>query len=235
MKTDIFKFKYFTVKQSDTLMKVGTDGVLLGAAANCKNSRRVLDIGTGTGLVSLMIAQRCNATIDALDINEEAIEIASENFLNSTWSERLKVIRSSIQNYSSNDKYDLIVSNPPYFIAGNAAPVKGRAIARHDLELSLPDLFEAIKRLLHKNGLASIIYPALQKEFFENELKKSNLSIVKRLYISPKTGYEPNRIIFEIAYSSSNVTDAFIIIENTERHDFTEEYRMLTKDFYLKF
>lgn len=235
MSTDIFRFKKFSVKQSDELMKVGTDGVLLGAAVSCNNPQRVLDIGTGTGLISLMIAQRCNAMITAVDINSEAITLASENFLNSDWSTRLKAINTPIQEFSPIDKFDLIVSNPPYFNTGNAAPVKGRAIARHDLELSLSDLFVAIKRLLQENGLAAIIYPALQKEYFEQELKNSGLSIVKRLFISPKTGYEPNRIIFEFSHKSGGVEDSFLTIENSLRHDFTEEYRLLTKDFYLKF
>ena len=235
MSTDIFRFKKFSVKQSDSLMKVGTDGVLLGAAVTCNNPRKVLDIGTGTGLISLMIAQRSNAMITAVDINAEAIELANENFSNSDWSPRLKAISSAIQDFSTLEKFDLIVSNPPYFNTGNAAPIKGRAIARHDSELSLADLLSAIKRLLQENGLAAIIYPALQKEFFEQELENSGLSLIKRFFISPKTGYEPNRIIFEIAHSSFNVTDAFIVIENAERHDFTEDYRLLTKDFYLKF
>jgi tRNA1Val (adenine37-N6)-methyltransferase len=235
MSTDIFRFKKFSVKQSDALMKVGTDGVLIGAAVSCNNPKRVLDIGTGTGLISLMIAQRCNAMIEAVDISEEAIELASENFFKSPFSSRLNSFRTSIQDFSPKEKYDLIVSNPPYFIAGNSAPVKGRAIARHNLELSLPDLFNAIKRLLKENGLAAIIYPALQKDFFVQELEKSGLLLVKRLFIAPKTGYEANRIIFEFAHSSVDITDSHIAIENTERHDFTEEYRLLTKEFYLKF
>lgn len=235
MSVDIFRFKKFSVKQSDALMKVGTDGVLLGAAVCCNNPQRVLDIGTGTGVISLMIAQRCNAIIDAIDINQDAIDLSAENFLNSPWNSRLNAYKTSVQDFQSTHKYDLIVSNPPYFIAGNAAPVSGRAIARHDSELSLPDLFEAIKRLLHEDGLASVIYPALQKSYFEQEIEKCGLSIVRRLFISPKTGYEPNRIVFEFSNSLVSKDDSFLTIENTERHDFTEEYKMLTKDFYLKF
>jgi tRNA1Val (adenine37-N6)-methyltransferase len=235
MSTDIFRFKKFSVKQSDSLMKVGTDGVLIGAAVTCNNPQRVMDVGTGTGLISLMIAQRCQAQITAVDINEDAVRIAAENFVNSPWSERLKAVRSSVQDFSSDIKYDLIVSNPPYFNAGNAAPIKGRAIARHDLELSLPDLFYSINRLLRENGLAAVIFPALQKDYFEQELEKSGLSLSKRLFISPKTGYEPNRIIFEFSHKSKSVEDSFLTIENSERHHFTEEYRLLTKDFYLKF
>jgi tRNA1Val (adenine37-N6)-methyltransferase len=186
MSTDIFRFKKFSVKQSEALMKVGTDGVLLGAAVTCYNPQRVLDIGTGTGLISLMIAQRCNAMIAAVDINPEAIDLATKNFLNSDWSSRLKAINIPIQEFSTLEKFDLIVSNPPYFNAGNAAPIKGRAIARHDSELTLADLLSAIKRLLQESGLAAIIYPALQKDSFEQELEKSGLSIAKRLFISPK-------------------------------------------------
>ena len=235
MAQDFFKFKKFSVRQCDGLMKVGTDGVLLGASVSCPNAERILDIGTGTGLIALMIAQKHNAQIDAVDINIDTIKLARSNFENSDWSNRLSAICCSIQDFNPVYKYDFIVSNPPYFNTGNAAPVVGRAIARHDLELNLYDLLTSIKRLLTENGTAAIIYPALQHGEFELECSKADLFVIKRLFISPKKGYEPNRIIFEIGNMASETEDKYLSIEKDERHDYTNEYRQLTADWYLKF
>lgn len=235
MAQDIFKFKKFSIRHCDGLMKVGTDGVLLGASVLQPNAKRILDIGTGTGLIALMLAQKHDALIDAIDINFDAVKLAESNFENSPWSNRLSAICCSIQSYNPEHKYDLIVSNPPYFNAGNAAPIVGRAIARHDIELQLCDLFVSIKRLLNEKAKAAIIYPALQHDNILSECTKAGLFVTKRLFISPKTGYEPNRIIFEIGNMASVTEDKYLSIEKDERHDYTNEYRQLTADWYLKF
>ena len=128
MPNDYFKFKQFTIHQDKCAMKVGTDGVLLGAWAECANAKGILDIGTGTGLIALMIAQRSNAKIDAVEIDETASKQAKENIKKSLWNDRIEILNISFQDFSksTNEKYDLIVSNPPYFQNSLYAPDEKR-------------------------------------------------------------------------------------------------------------
>ena len=115
MRDDFFTFKQFRVLHRKSIMKVGTDGVLLGAYVDCKNANRILDIGTGTGLLCLMLAQKCDATIHGVEINAEAVEVAKFNVGQSNWRERIEIFHSSVQDFSPEEKYDLIVSNPPFY------------------------------------------------------------------------------------------------------------------------
>ncbi len=149
-------------------MKVGTDGVLLGAWADCDNAKRILDIGTGTGLIALMMAQRSQAQIDAIEIDEHASEQAIENVNRSPWASRVNVINKSLQDYSKveNKAYDLIVSNPPYFQNSMFAPDKKRTDARHNSNLELEDLLKGAKKLLSNDGKLSIILPYLEGNMF---------------------------------------------------------------------
>ncbi len=232
---DIFHFKKFSLKQSSSLLKVGTDAVLLGAYIDCKDAKHILDIGTGTGIIALALAQKSEAIIHALDINSEACKLANENFQNSNWSNRLTIFCQAVQNFETDIKYDIIVSNPPYFSAGNASPNKGKAIAKHDNELKLSDLLLNIKRLLNKNGLTYLIFPALQHDSFIQECENAELFVSKKLFIIPKKGKQANRIIFELSHQFSICENSHLTIENDFRHDYSEEYKELTKDYYLKF
>ena len=136
MADSYFTFKQFRVLHRKSIMKVGTDGVLLGAYVDCVNAKRILDIGTGTGLLCLMLAQKCGAKIHGIDINAEAVEVAKCNVEQSRWADRIEIFQSSVQDFASAGKYDLIVSNPPFYTTDVVAPEKGRALARHDLSLS---------------------------------------------------------------------------------------------------
>lgn len=162
-KEKIFRFKQFAMSNHLSAMKVGTDGVLLGAWTTVDGARRVLDIGTGTGLIALMIAQRnAGATVVGIDIDEPSAREASLNFASSPWTHRMRAIYGDIlaMDFTSWPRFDLIVSNPPYFDVGPEAPVASRSRARHDSALSLASLFAVASRLLSDGGRLSIIIPA---------------------------------------------------------------------------
>lgn len=216
-------------------MKVGTDGVILGAYADCKSAQRILDIGTGSGLIAIMLAQRCDARIDAIDINSEAIEIAKKNVFECPWTERINILESSVQDYEAAEKYDLIVSNPPFYIEDTIAPTAGRAMARHSSALDYKDLLVSIERLLSDNGSAFVIYPTAMSELFEQYAISKNLFPKSRLLISSMTGTPPIRIVLEVSRHKTNAENKYLRIEKASRHDYSEEYIGLTKDYYLKF
>src|SRR5688572_22601587 len=156
-----FHFKQFSVRHDRSGMKVGTDGVLLGAWVEVKNAKRLLDIGTGTGVIALMLAQRTqpNVTIDAIEIDRDAIEDASENFSSSPWSNRFTLHRGRVQEFSTSKKFDIIVSNPPYFIDSYKPPNDQRIIARHAESLSFEDLLRVSEKLLEENGTLNVVLP----------------------------------------------------------------------------
>lgn len=235
MRDDFFTFKQFRVMHRKSIMKVGTDGVLLGAYVDCKNASRILDIGTGTGLLCLMLAQKCNATIHGIDINAEAVEVAKFNVEQSNWHERIEIFHSSVQDFSPDGKYDLIVSNPPFYTTDVVAPEKGRALARHDISLNISDLALAINRFLSSKGHCYVIYPTEQCLQFEKEAEKLGLYPTARLYISSHPDTPPIRTIVEMSRESQEPFCDSLYIENGARHDFSENYKSLTKDYYLKF
>ena len=235
MSDDFFTFKQFRVMHRKSIMKVGTDGVLLGAYVDCKNAKRILDIGTGTGLLCLMLAQKCNATIHGIDINSEAVEVAKFNVGQSSWHERIEIFNSSVQDFISDEKYDLIVSNPPFYTTDVVAPQKGRAMARHVLNLKIQDLALAINRLLSSDGRCFVIYPTEQSQQFEEEAAKVGLYASARLYVSSHPETPPIRIIVELSREICETLCDSLFIENGTRHDFSDKYKTLTKDYYLKF
>ncbi|MFN6092079.1 MAG: tRNA1(Val) (adenine(37)-N6)-methyltransferase, partial [Bacteroidota bacterium] len=170
-------------------MKVGTDGVLLGAWTNIDNVSRILDIGTGTGLIALMLAQRSNAIIVAVDAEENAYNQATINFNASPWKERLPLIHSKIQDYQTDEKFDLIVSNPPYFTGYYSSDDISRDIARSaDMLLPYEDLITAAKRLLKEEGRLSLILPADQQEKFVAIALENRFSLSRCTKVRTKTG-----------------------------------------------
>ena len=229
-----FRFKQFAVEQDDVAMKVGTDGVLLGAWADCDGAKRILDIGTGTGLIALMLAQRnAEAEIHAVEIDETATHRARSNFDMSLWAERLEVENCAIQEFNPAEKFDLIVSNPPYFVDSLLPPDAKRSTARHTPDLSFEELDKAVCRLLDEDGRFALILPTTE---FEKYLSITRLYLVRRCDVYPKIGADVKRVMAEFTKREATaVKHETVTIEVEKRGDYTDEYRALTKDFYLKF
>ncbi|MBT6745203.1 MAG: methyltransferase, partial [Flavobacteriales bacterium] len=160
----IFKFKQFSIDQTNSPFKVGTDGVLAGALCPVNAPKNILDIGTGTGLIALMLAQRCNAKIDAIEINQIAFNQAKHNFKNSPWVNKINVHHCALQNYNPGKKYAVIISNPPYFQSSLKSDVESKNKARHTDSLTPTELVRISAGLLSSTGKLCLIYPVEQGE-----------------------------------------------------------------------
>ena len=233
-----FHFKQFSVSQDQCAMKVGTDGVLLGAWAG-KNSDpySILDVGAGTGLISLMLAQRFTvAQIEAIEIEDLAYEQCVENFENSEWSDRLFCYHCSFNQFVEewDESYDLIVSNPPFFTEDTFSNDEQRDLARFNSSLPFSQLFEGAQKLLATEGRFVIIAPILLEEELLILGQRFNLFAVKKLYVKGNPSTPFKRILLEFQRKNSAIETSELTIENT-RHNYTEDYKNLTKDFYLKF
>lgn len=215
-------------------MKVGTDSVLFGAWIKTRNAQTILDIGTGTGVLALMLAQKSNALIDAIDVDAEACEQARENFNASPWHDRLKVYHTSLQKFQDNAhaQYDLIVSNPPYFSSSHKASDAARNIARHmDATLSMEDLINGVLKLLHDDGTFCVILPQKEGMLFYEKALLSNLYCANLTRVKTKTDKPEKRLMMEFAKKMQVVNETEIVIQEADNF-FTEDYIELTKDFY---
>lgn len=233
MPNPYFSFKQFTVYHDRCAMKVGTDGVLLGAWADVASARRVLDIGIGTGLISLMMAQRCNAQIKAVDIDADAVEQARGNVAASPWKDRIEVELQDIGHFTSEALFDVIVSNPPYFADSLKCPDGQRNIARHTDSLDFDKLAESAARLLHPEGAFSVIIPTDGKEFFLRAATRYGLHLSHQTLIHTTPGADPKRVLLAFKFSVGQCVTDNLTIE-LSRHVYSEEYIALTKDFYLR-
>lgn len=234
-----FSFKQFTVNQDRCAMKVGTDGVLLGSWASLESCpQSILDIGSGTGLIALMLAQRSEALqIDAVEIDEDAYEQCVENFENSPWADRLFCFHASLDEFADemeDEKYDLIVSNPPYFVPNEAEPIpENRKKARFYDSLPFEDLVSYASLLLSEKGELAIVIP------FEEEVNLVALAKEKQLYpfkITRVQGTEKSpvkRTLIQFSFVKQIAIENKLILE-IARHHYTDEFKELTKDFYLK-
>jgi tRNA1Val (adenine37-N6)-methyltransferase len=233
-----FKFKQFSVQQDRCAMKIGTDAVLLGAWCPIDNNPfSVLDIGAGTGILSLMLAQRSNAEqIDSLEIDEEAYEQCVENFENSTWSDRLFCFHAGLDEFvdEPEDEYDIIISNPPFYSEDYKTDSSQRDLARFQDALPFEDLIEATDLLLSENGIFAVIIPYKEEERFIDLCAEVELFPVKvtRIKGSHTTPIVRSLLAFK-RYELSVLTADELVIE-ISRHEYTDDYINLTKDFYLK-
>lgn len=234
MPNPYFSFKQFTVRHDRCAMKVGTDGVLLGAWIDLNSSRRILDIGTGTGLIALMLAQRCSdARIIAVDIDSAAVEQAQENIQASPWKNRVEVLQQDICTYHPHGTFDTIVSNPPYFIDSLKCPDGQRSTARHTDTLDADRLIGKVSELLSPDGSFSIILPAEQTEDLIRVADEKGLYPSRQTRVITRPGLSPKRILMEFRKISTVFQPDELVIE-LERHVYSEEYIALTKEFYLK-
>lgn len=230
-----FSFKEFKVHQEQCAMKVGTDGVLLGSWVECNYSvSNVLDIGTGTGLLALMLAQKCNALIDAIDIDSNACNQAKENFCNSKWSDRLSVIHRPIQEFAaiSNMKYDLIVSNPPFFINAKKSQQLNRNVARHlDDSFTMDDLITSVAKLLSDSGKFFLIQPVKEGSIFMEESEKRGLYVNNITWVRTKEDKEEKRLLLNLSRNKKKIITDYLSIQ-TKDGKYTDEYIKLTEEYY---
>ncbi len=237
MSNQIFAFKQFQVVQDKCAMKVGTDAVLLGSWVNASNAKTILDIGTGTGIIAMMLAQKSAARIDAIDIDNGAFIQATENVNNCKWKENIEIHHISLQQFAKacDHKYDLIVSNPPYFIDSSKASEESRTNARHTDQLPFKDLLDGVLKLLNPNGKFYVILPTKESELFREEAEKNKLFLTKLTRIITRTDKPEKRLMMRFEFIQRTFSESTIIIEKDERHSYTDEYKELTKDYYLAF
>jgi len=236
MANNYFSFKQFTISQDKSAFKVGTDGVLLGAYADITGVKRILDIGSGTGLIAIMLAQRCAAEIVALEPDYESFIQACENAKLSKWSSRISVEHTDLQNYcQGKDKFDLIVTNPPYFNDSLKNPDPRKSASRHTHSLTADEILDGVSRLIADDGRLQLIMPYIEGNIFIADAHKYDLFCNNVLKIKPLSTSEIRRLILTFSKKRLKVAEKFLTIEQGKRHEFTEEYINLTKDFYLKF
>ncbi|WP_417786075.1 tRNA1(Val) (adenine(37)-N6)-methyltransferase [Tenacibaculum sp.] len=235
-----FQFKEFSVCQDKTAMKVGTDAVLLGAWCNLGEfPDTILDVGSGTGVISLMLAQRSDAmTIDAVEIDENAYEQTVENFEQSDWGDRLFCYNASFVEFAEEmeeeeEVYDVIVSNPPFYTDNYETEDKARNKARFTSSLSFEELLKGVSKILSDNGKFSTIIPFKEEGGFIELAKNYNLQVNRVCRVKGTPDTEIKRSLLELSFVKTPIQEEELIIE-IKRHQYTEAYINLTKDFYLK-
>lgn len=235
MANDYFHFKQFTLNQGRCSFKVGTDGVILGAYAHVRDVQSILDIGSGTGLLAIMLAQRSNAAIQAIEPDIESFLQMSENVAACRWHERINVLNTRLQDYKTGIRFDLIVSNPPYFTRSLRNPDARKSGARHDDSLPHKDLLECASVLLAESGRFQLIMPIAEGNLMIVEAVEYGLFCSEMLKIRPVAGSDPRRIVITFTRHEVRPLEKFLTIGDGRRNPFTEEYKNLTGEYYLKF
>jgi tRNA1Val (adenine37-N6)-methyltransferase len=229
-----FQFKQFRIEQQRSALKVGTDGVLLGAWCEVSGAERILDVGTGTGVISLMLAQRSDAKITAVEINEDACLDAKHNFQNSPWSERLSLHSGDFNIFwkSRALSFDLVVCNPPFFKQSLKSFDPASSVARHDVMLTFEQLIDGAKKLLTEQGRLAVILPIEALDDFRETARLAGFYLGRKTTIIPKVGKPPKRVLLEFSVSATYPeSDELVILIDQQR--FSENFIELTKEFYL--
>ncbi|MFH0760437.1 MAG: methyltransferase [Bacteroidota bacterium] len=234
MSNDWFRFRQFLIRQEQSAMKVGTDGVLLGAWAETTNPQHILDIGTGTGLIALMMAQRyVQASIDAIEIDPDSAREAAENVSASPWSNRIKIIQADFLLWESTGTYDLILCNPPYFKNSLLPPRDKRSAARHEHSLPLTDLVSRSSQLLTAEGSLAIVIPAGRLSEVEQTAGPAGLYLNKILQIRGTNKAPVKRVLIRLDKNPLPAEIKELVIEPEQRGVFSEDYRKFVEGFYL--
>ncbi|MEM7536544.1 MAG: methyltransferase [Chloroflexota bacterium] len=260
MASETFEFKQFTIEQDQCAMKVSTDGVLLGAWTDISDIKTVLDIGTGTGLIALMLAQKLNThptasmdgnnptfMIDAIEIESTAAKQASENMAKSPWGDQIHVHACSLQSYLDvcQTTYDLIVSNPPFFENAMWSPSLERTMARHADILTTTDLLDTMEPLLNDGGRLCVIYPTKIADYFQREGERRGYLCTRKLAVKPKPNTPAKRVMLELmkpmphtdrtADSAGDTREGETMVLEHSRHIYSSTFIDMTRDFYLSF
>ncbi|MFZ1703844.1 MAG: methyltransferase [Saprospiraceae bacterium] len=234
-----FSFKNFTLNQADCTMKVTTDSILLGAWSNVIRAKNVLDIGTGTGILALMLAQKNpHLVIDAIEFDSTACSRAMENVRNNAIGRNITVLQTSIQEFNKIrfEYYDVIISNPPYFLDNLLPSDDSRKMARHTLYLSQEDLLKCVVNLLKKDGFFYLILPVHEGALLIEKIDKYGLFLVEKTEVCSKVGKNITRFLLKLSRTKNDHPNKNILyIMEKESADYTVEFKNLTKDFYLNF
>lgn len=233
MKQHLFRFKQFSILQEKSAMKIGTDGVLLGAWTNAENPKKILDIGTGTGLILLMLAQRFpEAKLTGIEIDKDAFEESKFNISQSKFHQRCEIFNSSLQEFNAEEKFDLIVSNPPFFELTHHKN-SSRNTARQQSDLTFEELIFHVDKFLNPNGKFSVIIPFESENYFINLALKLNLFPNKITRVKGNESAQFKRSLLLFSRNEVEIEVDELIIE-ISRNVYTKDYISLTKDFYLK-
>jgi tRNA1Val (adenine37-N6)-methyltransferase len=235
MSNSYFRFKQFTINQNRCAMKVNTDGVLLGAWANIGDASQILDIGSGTGLITIMLAQRSEANISAVEIDKEAYLQSLENVKSCKWANRISIENIAFQQFAENNsaKFDLIVSNPPYFSNSLKNPDEARTLARHNDSLPPLELLAGVKKILNENGRFCVILPYVESQLFIIEATMQQLYCVRKTNIKSTSKKKPLRILMEFSFQREKLNELDLVIHD-ENGDYSSDFKTLTSEFYLE-
>ena len=232
--TKAFKFKQFEINQGRSAMKIGTDAVLLGAWADIETAESILDIGTGTGILALMAAQRnSKARICGIEYDDEAYLDALENVGISKWSDRIDILSCDIRKYQPKNKFDAILSNPPFFSAGKTSPDIRRSKARHTTTLTSKQLLHSVSYLLSEKGQFHCILAMSEYNQFLKYVEEHNLYIIKEVLVRPHLKKPVHRILLSMSFKNSLIQRKSMVLHNEGEREYSEGYVCLTKDFYL--
>lgn len=230
-----FFFKKFGLFHHRSTMKIGTDAILLARWTEVTENDDVLDIGTGCGLIPLMLAQKGIKSADAVEIDRDSYEEAAQNFSNSAWKKRIFAINDDIKHYSEvcTKKYDLVVSNPPFFFGDNIPEKTKKGLARHTNTLSYRDLLNSVKKLMKQDGRFSLVLPSRESTTFLQEAENQGFFLEKEMKIVPIEGKEPNRINMQLIVNQVDKVNSETFVLRNPDHSFTKEYKDFLKDYYL--
>ncbi len=233
MSESYFKFLQFTINQDRSAMKVSTDPVLLGSWADPKEARSILDIGTGTGVLAIMMAQKSLGSIDAIDIDFESARQARDNSDASPWGARINVVHTSLQDYaaSTGKKYDLIISNPPYFENTNSKSANAKVKAKHTNTLSYSDLIRAVRKLLNEQGVFYVVLPSQEGSTFFDLAYVLGLYCREKLHVHTIAGKIEKRVLMKFLLRSGTCQESSILMQDQNKKP-TAEFIELTKDYY---
>jgi tRNA1Val (adenine37-N6)-methyltransferase len=231
MPSPSFHFQQFEVFHDRCAMKVGTDGVLLGAWVRPGSARRMLDVGAGSGLIALILAQHSKAEIVGVEFDASAAEQAVENVLRSPWNDRIQILKADFRTFND-ELFDLIVSNPPYFQNALQAPLASRNQARHDVTLSNEELIKKAVALLTDQGRLAVVLPIDTAQAFEDSCWASRLYLTRRCDVSTIVGHAPKRVLMEFS-KQQDETERTTLAVGIKGNTRSEAYSALTSDLYL--